>query len=358
MTDDPAFASQQFGLQAAQEQNRYVAGQGEAMLQGLPGVSRAFQSGFSWSREEQRQSREEQRQAERMRLEAERHKLTMLGMGERLRYESEQHQMQLLESQSDLAKDAIHRQQAAEELRWAQALHQTDILEAQKKQMVAEANLATARAEREAMDLKDRPVDLGQISQEDIDYMLIGLGIKPVMSGGKIIWGQATDEEREERRLRRQEELERAEGLRARRDFMARYGSGGQSPGAFMTSNEPLTVPKKEGSLLEMLAEARGPNGQTATQPQVDRNTSSDPVGLEEIDWGRLIQGEAAETPYAVPRLRERIKARIDDWLVRAKKQVELRGGTFDRAKAIEGFYPFYLQGPDSTSDYIEALHR
>src|SRR5262245_55506630 len=57
----------------------------------------------------------------------------------------QQFQMEMAKAQSDLANDEVQRQSAYENLRYAQMLHNTDMLAAQKEAVLAESSLRVAQ---------------------------------------------------------------------------------------------------------------------------------------------------------------------------------------------------------------------
>lgn len=144
---DPAFQSQQFAEQVAQRKQRSLEIQGNA----------GFQAGEMFLRS--------------------------------------------MQTASTVASQQVERQQAMEELAWARELHNTDMLELQKKGLAAQvdasraqADLAIAKAKAEAEGFQPYPE---RVDAEGI-AALLAQGIDTTWHGNKPVVGPATDERRAE----------------------------------------------------------------------------------------------------------------------------------------------------------------
>lgn len=159
---DPAFQSQQFAEQVAQRKQRSLEIQGNA----------GFQAGEMFLRS--------------------------------------------MQTASTVASQQVERQQAMEELAWARELHNTDMLELQKKGLAAQvdasraqADLAIAKAKRESEGLVDYPMGI----DEDQRDALLSQGIDMSFRGGRPVAVEATED-------RKSEGLSRLEQRRAQK-YMA-----------------------------------------------------------------------------------------------------------------------------------------
>lgn len=170
MRDDVAFQSQQFGEQVEQRRDRYAAQNIQTWGQ-LPDLVGRFQ---------QAQGNAQQMVAQR----------------QAMQQSMEAHRVDMARSAQQLSLDQLRTEQAKSELMWARELHTTDILQAQKDEARARADLVIAQA-RKTQDELDKPsMDrwVG-LSQEEMDA-LVSQGIKGTISGGKVVLGEPSPEEK------------------------------------------------------------------------------------------------------------------------------------------------------------------
>ena len=142
MKDDIAFQSQQFVEQVAQRRDRYSA-QNIDTFNKMPQAVDQFQQ--SYARAVQGRQQEEALQMEKSK------------------------------TASSLANDELHRKQASEELQWAQALHQTDMLSLNKRGLEADINLKEAQSRRAIMDLdgsKQMEAGYAHMNPDEMDQFI------------------------------------------------------------------------------------------------------------------------------------------------------------------------------------------
>lgn len=189
--DDVAFRSQQFAAdQSARAESHQMAG-AQALGQGIVGAAQSYRQGVMQQQQMQLAMMEEQRRS--------------------------------AVASSELAYNEIRRQSAAEDLQWAQALHQTDMLEMDKKVKQAQAELAIAQA-RKAQKGLEGDLDWGTYAhmsrdQETMDRIGSDLGVafKPLPGGGVDVVPMSP----EERDLRAQRTTERQNRSRFRDTYEA-----------------------------------------------------------------------------------------------------------------------------------------
>lgn len=170
MRDDVAFQSQQFGEQVAQRRDRYAAQNIQTWGQ-LPDLVGRFQ---------QAQGNAQQMVAQR----------------QAMQQAMESHQVEMARSAEQLSLDQLRTEQAKSELMWARELHTTDILQAQKDEARARADLVIAQAKKSRDELTQPSMDRWTgLSEEQMDS-LMAQGMKGIVSGGRIVMGEPTPEER------------------------------------------------------------------------------------------------------------------------------------------------------------------
>lgn len=186
-----ALESQQFAEQTAQRRDRALEQQSHAWQQ-LPGLVDRFQSAY--------------------------------GNQQELRQREAKMQMQQAEAASELAKDQLDRQRAAEELMWARELHATDVSKAQADAAMAQSRLSIAQSQQEIEKLRksgmqEMPKDY--LDEEQMHKIRAG-GWKwtPGGSYGLGTIQASTDEERSQSKAW----LERNERRQAMRLYESRYG--------------------------------------------------------------------------------------------------------------------------------------
>jgi|KBSSwiStaDraftv2_1062776.scaffolds.fasta_scaffold231201_2 hypothetical protein len=108
------------------------------------------------------------------------------GLSQQIQQQAQAHQAEILKSSSELALDELKRKQAAEELQWAQQLHQTDMLQYQKDAMKAETDLRIAQAQkaRAALSHDVGYDDLGAMTPERLANIVISTGTKFIPGRG------------------------------------------------------------------------------------------------------------------------------------------------------------------------------
>lgn len=165
--NDPTFETQQF-LEAgpARREAEYKLQSGQLYAQGLPGIVHGYQ-------------------------------------------QAQQMQQQVALAQSHLANDEVERQGAYENLRYAQALHSTDMIAAQKDAVVSKSRLEQAQADKLRRDIESPPLDFDALMHEDVlPTMIEYLHQKPELVNGRWKLTTATAEDlansRKDREARRQ----------------------------------------------------------------------------------------------------------------------------------------------------------
>lgn len=176
MRDDVALKSQQFAEQVEQRRDRYSQQLQDTWMQAPNAVTR-FQQAATGQLQQQQMMQE-------MELDKAR-------------------------TASTLATDQLRRQQAAEELQYATALHQTDMIAADKRIKLAQASYEEARLKKLQESLGGTEIPATGWSDEEIDNAM-AQGIKGAFKGGRFVMVEATPEEvagakkrREERRTTR-----------------------------------------------------------------------------------------------------------------------------------------------------------
>lgn len=182
MRDDVAFQSQQFAEGVENRRDRYSQQMQDTWAQAPNAVTRFQQA----------------------------HAMAQQGV-------LEQQKMQLEQAQtaSTLANDQLRRQQAAEELQFAQALHTTDMIDAQKRTAVAQANFEEARLAKMQQELGGKELPTSGWTEEEVDAAL-SMGIKGSLQGNRFIASAATKEEIAAAK-------QRQEARRSQRERIAQY---------------------------------------------------------------------------------------------------------------------------------------
>jgi len=191
MRDDVAFQSQQFAEQVAQRRDRYAAMNIDSWRQ-LPEMAFRQQQFVA----QQMQSSQAQQDQDR----------------------------DFAGGAQNLALDQLRIQQAREELAWAQNLHSTDMLEAQKRTVQAQADLAVAQAQKAQQDLESTGIE--QFPRFELKHMLAmkAMGLQADMSGRRITVSRI-EKDRPEEMAKARKELEQLEAQEH-----ARYGGGIPDP--------------------------------------------------------------------------------------------------------------------------------
>lgn len=180
--DSAGFQSQQFGEQVAQRRDRYAAQNADSVgmfskLVPMFQQARAASDERAWGNQD-RQFRERQALVQQQQFEQDR-------------------QLRAASVASDLATDQLHRQQAQDDLQWAQQLHQTDMIGLQKRGMAADIALKEAQTRKAIEALGKDNMDRFWVPDAyQRDRMIRDNALMGDFSGGRLDVRRATDEER------------------------------------------------------------------------------------------------------------------------------------------------------------------
>lgn len=163
MRNDIAFQSQQFAEQVAQRRDKYSQQRINSMQQ-IPQAAQSFINNYQNAQNQQMQAQE--------------------------------HQANMAKAASSLASDELHRQQAQEELQWAQQLHQSDMLAMQKDAMAQDLALKKAQTEKAIGDLNGSRDYLFDINEHERDTLTAVQGLIGEGHGKDFRIRKATDDER------------------------------------------------------------------------------------------------------------------------------------------------------------------
>lgn len=182
MRNDIAFQSQQFAEQVAQRRDKYSQQRINSMQQ-IPQAAQSFINNYQNAQNQQMQAQE--------------------------------HQVNMAKAASSLASDELHRQQAQEELQWAQQLHQSDMLAMQKDAMAQDLALKKAQTEKAIGDLNGSRDYLFAINENERDTLTADQGLIVDGHGKNFRIRKATDDERKMASRRLDQRFQRALQMKA-----------------------------------------------------------------------------------------------------------------------------------------------
>lgn len=261
--DSAGFQSQQFGEQVAQRRDRYAAQNADSvgMLSKLVPLfqqARGASDEHAWGNQD-RQFREQQAVVQAQQFEQER-------------------QIKASRAASDLASDQLHRQQAQEDLQWAQQLHQTDMIGLQKRGMAAEIELKEAQTKKMIDDLGSERVPASMVfDQERMDYAISELGIMADPKDRKT--RAATPEERSAASERRKAWLQQEQNFKLEQIKLRNQGRPGTSD-ALETQRDVSATGKRLEQLLEFIAQRETDARNKRTPPDERAMIEQELIGL------------------------------------------------------------------------------
>lgn len=257
---DPAFQSQVFAQNSNQRAERYTLMQGEALMQGLPGIVDAYA-----------RHRDARQGYDIRNMDAyARHRDARQGYDIR----NMEAQQSFQQSQIQAGLDAIRADQMREELAWARELHSTDMLAAQRRQMIAQTELIEAQTKKQLKQLDDDeddniPRGFGFSEEELLSLEVRGMGID-LSSRGRPRIVQGIPEDRIEAARKRMAELD---AIRRRPvDPLTEYLERG---GVAMPSSSGVDLPTDNGSGVNL--PVRGATESKAPTPLPEPTSKEEP---------------------------------------------------------------------------------
>lgn len=282
MRDDVAFQSQQFAEQVAQRRDRYSA-QNIQSWQQLPEMATRFQGAMA-----QQMHMQQAQQA---------------------------HQMDLARGAQALALDQMRVEQARQELAWSKDLHAADMLAAQKRTVLAQADLAVAQAQKAKEDLESTGMEHFPRFDEEHMWTMRAMGLQADTSGRRITVVPIPEGDRAAARKEAEENLRRI-------DAQKRAGYGGGIPDPF-----------------RILASGNIPDGSpTGRKPQPG-----------ELEQARKSYIDFKQATYASQDARE---------LAAIARTAQVIGATVDKLEFIKGNEGIVTELKQALKDLIPVLNK